>query len=156
MNSIGYNQLVEVVIEIDPRKGFTDGRHLRRRPHFLSRRPRTTGSRQHRKTRAMAAPQYGSSLYPHRTAHWLPRHRSKRIPERTARRTQHKGRIMKNPNSACGARAFRVTSTATLNSSVDATRCPHPATHFERKFRWCDQSHSIQPVTLHKGCIQYV
>jgi hypothetical protein len=41
---------------------------------------------------------------------------------------------MKNPNSARGARAFRVTSTATLNSSIDATPCPYLATHFQRRF----------------------
>jgi hypothetical protein len=63
---------------------------------------------------------------------------------------------MKNPNSARGVRAFRVTSTATLNSSVDATPCPSPATCFERRFRWCGQRNSVQPLTLRKGRIDYV
>lgn len=63
---------------------------------------------------------------------------------------------MKNPNSARGVRAFRVTSTATLNSTVDATRCPDPATQIERRFRWCKLSNSYQRLKLRKGSIDYV
>lgn len=63
---------------------------------------------------------------------------------------------MKNPNSASGAGAFRVTSTATLNSSVDATSRPCPATHFERRFRWCGLSNSVQTLKLRNGGIDYV
>jgi hypothetical protein len=63
---------------------------------------------------------------------------------------------MKNPNSACGAGAYRVTSTATLNSSVDATMPLLRATKNELRFRWCGLSNSVQPVTLRKGCITYV
>ena len=62
---------------------------------------------------------------------------------------------MKNPNSASGAGAFRVTSTATLNSSIDATARPPTATDFERRFRWCEHSNSVQPLTLRKGRIDY-
>lgn len=60
---------------------------------------------------------------------------------------------MKNPNSENGAGAFRVTSSATLNSSGDATSRPFFATHFERRFRWCPCSNSVQPLALRKGCI---
>ena len=62
---------------------------------------------------------------------------------------------MKNPNSASGAGAFRVTSTATLNNPVDATEPTPSATRFERRYRWCDLSNSVQPLTLRKGCIDY-
>lgn len=60
---------------------------------------------------------------------------------------------MKNPNSANGAGAFRVTSSATLNSSGDATSGLFFATQNERRFRWCPRSNSIQPLALHKGHI---
>lgn len=60
---------------------------------------------------------------------------------------------MKNPNSASGAGAFRVTSSATLNSSGDATSAQFFATHFDRRLRWCPRSNSIQPYETHKGRI---
>lgn len=62
---------------------------------------------------------------------------------------------MEDPNSARGVRAFRVTSTATVTSPVDATPCATPATTFERRFRWCGLSNSVQPLTLRKGRIDY-
>lgn len=62
---------------------------------------------------------------------------------------------MKNPNSAIGAGAFPVASTATLASSVDATVCPFPATQIERRFRWCNLSNSVQPLKLTKGALAF-
>jgi hypothetical protein len=49
-----------------------------------------------------------------------------------------------------------VTSTATLNSSVDATMPLLRATKNEQRYRWCGLSNSVQPITLRKGCITYV
>lgn len=63
---------------------------------------------------------------------------------------------MKNPNSACGAGAFPVTSPATLTSTVDATLGLACAMQNERRFRWCALSNSIQPLKLSKGAIAYV
>lgn len=63
---------------------------------------------------------------------------------------------MKNPNSASGAGAFRVTSTATLNSSVDATSSPQRATQNEQRFRWCGLSNSVQSTTFRIGRINNV
>lgn len=60
---------------------------------------------------------------------------------------------MKNPNSARGVRAFRVTSTATITSPVDATTGAIPATLFERRFRWCGLSNSVQSLKIRKGQI---
>jgi hypothetical protein len=63
---------------------------------------------------------------------------------------------MKNPNSASGAGAFRVTSTATLNSTIDATTpLPRPTPN-EQRFRWCGLSNSVQPISMSKGRITYV
>lgn len=63
---------------------------------------------------------------------------------------------MKNPNSVQGARAFRVTSTATFASPVDATSRLISATQNEMRFRWCSLSNSVQPVSIRKGCIEHV
>lgn len=60
---------------------------------------------------------------------------------------------MKNPNSASGAGVFRVTSSATLNSSGDATLGLFHATQFDKRLRWCPRSNSIQPFETHKGRI---
>ncbi|SDJ16419.1 hypothetical protein SAMN05421850_109125 [Lutimaribacter saemankumensis] len=62
---------------------------------------------------------------------------------------------MKNPNSASGVGAFRVTSTATLNSSVDAMKGLTHATKNEQRFRWCDRSNSVQPLRIRKGEIEH-
>ena len=62
---------------------------------------------------------------------------------------------MKNPNSASGAGAFRVTSTATLTSPVDATFGHAFATEIGRRFRWCNLSNSVQPITIRKGAIEH-
>jgi len=62
---------------------------------------------------------------------------------------------MKNPNSACGAGAFRVTLDATVSTSSDATVCPFLATQFERRFRWCNLSNSVQPLKLTKGVLAH-
>ena len=60
---------------------------------------------------------------------------------------------MKNPNSARGAGAFPVTSTATLASTVDATLGRAFATQIERRFHWCKLSNSVQPLKLRKGAV---
>lgn len=60
---------------------------------------------------------------------------------------------MKNPNSTRGVRAFPVTLTATSTSSVDATTGANPATLFERRFRWCGLSNSVQSLKIRKGQI---
>lgn len=62
---------------------------------------------------------------------------------------------MKNPNSASGAGVFPVTSSATLASSVDATLGRAFATQFERRFRWCSLSNSVQPLRLEKGVLTH-
>lgn len=62
---------------------------------------------------------------------------------------------MKNPNSARGVRAFPVTSTATLASSVDAMAGYDPATQIERQFHWCVQSNSVQSFQIRKGQITH-
>lgn len=59
---------------------------------------------------------------------------------------------MKSPNSQARAGAFRMTSTATLNSPVDAMRGHGPASP-ERRFRWCTLSHSVQPLKIRKGTL---
>lgn len=60
---------------------------------------------------------------------------------------------MKNPNTACGAGAFRVTSTATVASPVDATCGTVHASPTAARFYWDRFSHSVQPVTLRLGGI---
>lgn len=62
---------------------------------------------------------------------------------------------MKNPNSARGAEAFRVTSTVTLTSSVDAMSGTVSATKNERRFRWCRLSNSVQPFRTRKGQVEH-
>ncbi len=57
---------------------------------------------------------------------------------------------MKNPNSAGGAGAFRVTSTATVASPVDAT-CGTVHASPEARFYWDRLSNSVQPLELRKG-----
>ncbi len=58
---------------------------------------------------------------------------------------------MKSPNTAGGAGAFRVTSTATVASPVDATCGTAHATPSEARFYWDRLSNSVQPLTLHLG-----
>lgn len=58
---------------------------------------------------------------------------------------------MKRPDSARGAEAFRVTSTATFASPVDATSTLPPTSLTERWFCWCTRSNSVQPLELSKG-----
>lgn len=62
---------------------------------------------------------------------------------------------MKNPNSARGTGAFRVTSTATVASSVDATSGTAHATPSDARFYWDRLSNSVQPLTLHMGRVRY-
>ena len=62
---------------------------------------------------------------------------------------------MKNPNSARGAEAFRVTSTATVASSIDAMMGTVHATKNERRFRWCGLSNSVQPLRIRKGQVEH-
>ena len=58
---------------------------------------------------------------------------------------------MKNPNSARGAGAFRVTSTATLASPVDATFGTPHASPTGARFYWDRLSNSVQPWTFKLG-----
>lgn len=62
---------------------------------------------------------------------------------------------MKNPNSARGAGAFRVTSTATVASPVDATCGAVHASPTNARFYWDRLSNSVQPLTLRLGRISY-
>jgi hypothetical protein len=62
---------------------------------------------------------------------------------------------MKNPNSAGGAGAFPVTSSATLTSTDDATSGPFSATKNERRFHWCKLSNSVQPLKTRNGRIDH-
>ena len=62
---------------------------------------------------------------------------------------------MKNPNTARGAGAFRVTSTATVASSVDATCGTVHARPASARFYWDRLSHSVQPLTLRLGRVWY-
>ena len=62
---------------------------------------------------------------------------------------------MKNPNSARGAGAFRVTSTATVASPVDAMRGRGHASPPDRRFRWCAASNSVEPLKIRKGMIEH-
>lgn len=58
---------------------------------------------------------------------------------------------MKNPNSARGAGAFRVTSTATFASPVDATRGTVQASNSDARFYWDRGSNSYERLSLHLG-----
>lgn len=58
---------------------------------------------------------------------------------------------MKNPNSARGAGAFRVTATATVASPVSATRRPSPARATDRRYYWSTLTHSVEPLRIIKG-----
>lgn len=58
---------------------------------------------------------------------------------------------MENPSTARGAGAFRVTSTATFASPVDATCGPVRATKSETRFYWDRRSNSVQRLTRHLG-----
>lgn len=62
---------------------------------------------------------------------------------------------MKNPNSARGAGAFRVTSTATVASPVDATCSTVYASPTEVRFYWDRHSNSVQTLILHLGSVRY-
>ena len=55
---------------------------------------------------------------------------------------------MKNPNLASGAGAFRVTSTATVASPVDATCGTLHASPTEARFYWDRLSNSVQPLPI--------
>jgi hypothetical protein len=58
---------------------------------------------------------------------------------------------MKNPNSARGAGAFRVTSNATVVRATDDTWGTVHATPPEARFYWDRMSNSVQPLALHLG-----
>lgn len=58
---------------------------------------------------------------------------------------------MKNPNSASGAGAFRVTSTATFASPVDDTFGTVHASQTDTRFYWDRLSNSVQPLALRFG-----
>lgn len=58
---------------------------------------------------------------------------------------------MKNPSTKSGAGAFRVTSTATFASPVDAMRAPIRASKSAARFYWDRESNSVQPLTLAMG-----
>lgn len=60
---------------------------------------------------------------------------------------------MKNPSTMGGAGAFRVTSIATLASSVDATRAPTRARKSDARFYWDRASNSVQPLALYLGWV---
>ena len=62
---------------------------------------------------------------------------------------------MKNPNSASGAGAFRVTSTATVVRATDDTSGTAHASPTEARFYWDRLSNSVQPLTLHLGRVRY-
>lgn len=58
---------------------------------------------------------------------------------------------MKNPNSARGAGAFRVTSTATLTSPVDDTRGTFHASISDARYYWDRGSNSYERLSLRFG-----
>lgn len=58
---------------------------------------------------------------------------------------------MKNPNSAGGAGAFRVTSTATVASPVDATCGTVHASPTEARFYWDRRSNSCERFAIQRG-----
>ncbi|SFH37193.1 hypothetical protein SAMN04488020_11134 [Palleronia marisminoris] len=60
---------------------------------------------------------------------------------------------MKSPNTARGARAFHVTSTATVVRATDVTYGACYASPAEARFYWDRLSNSIQPLTLHLGSV---
>lgn len=62
---------------------------------------------------------------------------------------------MKNPNSAGGAGAFRVTSTATVASPVDATCGTVHASPAQARFYWDRSSNSIEPLQIHMGRVRH-
>lgn len=62
---------------------------------------------------------------------------------------------MKNPNSARGAGAFRVTSNATVVRATDDTCGTAHASPCDARFYWDRLSNSVQPMTLHMGRVRY-
>ena len=62
---------------------------------------------------------------------------------------------MKNPNSAHGAGAFRVTSTATFASPIDATDAPSPTSRNERRYYWSNKTNACEPLRIRKGAIEH-
>lgn len=58
---------------------------------------------------------------------------------------------MKNPNSARGAGAFRVTSNATVVRATDDTCSTAFASPSDARFYWDRLSNSVQPLTLYLG-----
>lgn len=62
---------------------------------------------------------------------------------------------MKNPDTARGTRVFRVTTTATVASPVDATFGTAHASPSEARFYWDRPSNSVQPLALKLGRVRY-
>jgi hypothetical protein len=62
---------------------------------------------------------------------------------------------MKNPSTTNGAGAFRVTSTATFASPVDAMRAPVHASNSDARFYWDRDSNSVQPLTAAMGRVRH-
>lgn len=62
---------------------------------------------------------------------------------------------MKNPNSAGGTGAFRVTSTATVVRATDDTGGNVHASPSDARFYWDRLSNSVQPFALHLGRVRY-
>ncbi|MCC1494063.1 hypothetical protein [Cognatishimia sp. F0-27] len=60
---------------------------------------------------------------------------------------------MKNPNSARGAGAFRVTSNATVVRADDDTQGSYDASPKDARFYWNRRSNSIEPLALHMGSV---
>ena len=63
---------------------------------------------------------------------------------------------MESPNTARGAGAFRVTSTATVASPVDDTRGADHASPIDARYYWDRRSNSYERLTLHMGRVRHV
>ncbi len=62
---------------------------------------------------------------------------------------------MKSPNTVSSARAFRVTSRATVRCELDATQAATRASHSDAHFYWDARSNSVQRLTLQLGRVCY-
>ncbi len=62
---------------------------------------------------------------------------------------------MKNPNSAGGAGAFRVTSNATVVRATDDTRGAAHASPTKARYYWDRRSHSVQRWALQLGTLAH-
>ncbi|SMX24045.1 hypothetical protein BOA8489_02160 [Boseongicola aestuarii] len=62
---------------------------------------------------------------------------------------------MKNPNSARGAGAFRVTSDDTLTSPSHATECLFPTRKNDRRYFWSKHTNAYERLTIRKGRIEH-